>query len=232
MSDPFGHDPTWASGWNDSNYGGGWDASTTGPAKVDTKPGGGYSVTHNTGTDSSVGNSHGDGGNGNGFQALDPNPGFLKPLPTMTEIAGERPPLTPQLILRAGILGIGAVAAGTIVDDITGMTADTCQTGAYGLCGGSNQYVVRGGVANAKQLQEGTRSGINGYGYSVQTAPGLGPAELAKGGKFPNKQISVTSVGALQSLPGVVVRFPTPGFGLEYTKLCLSCTSQCQILIH
>lgn len=37
--------------------------------------------------------------------------------------------------------------------------------------------------------------------------------ELARGGYFPNKQISVTTVQELQAIPGVNVNAPTPGYG-------------------
>lgn len=74
------------------------------------------------------------------------------------------------------------------------------------------QFVVRGGVATAAQLRAGTRHSINGYGFSVQTAPGLPVNELARGARFPNRQISVTTVEALREL-GMTINAPTPGAG-------------------
>lgn len=74
------------------------------------------------------------------------------------------------------------------------------------------QFVVRGGIATVAQLEAGTRHSINGYGFSVQTAPGLSVYELARGGRFPNRQISVTTVEALREL-GVTINAPTPGAG-------------------
>ena len=76
----------------------------------------------------------------------------------------------------------------------------------------SEQFVVRGGVATARHLRAGTRMSINGHGFSVQTAPGLSPADLARGGRYPNRQISVATVNQLIAA-GVSVRWPTPGAG-------------------
>jgi RHS repeat-associated protein len=75
------------------------------------------------------------------------------------------------------------------------------------------QYVVRGGAGAASSFEAGTNLTTNGYGFSVQTAPHVSISELARGGYFPNAQISVSTVQVLQNIPGVVVRFPTPGYG-------------------
>ncbi|MBN9064178.1 MAG: RHS repeat-associated core domain-containing protein, partial [Rhizobiales bacterium] len=75
------------------------------------------------------------------------------------------------------------------------------------------RYVVRGGAGASKTFETGTALTQNGYGFSVQTAPGVSVQELAKGGRFPNAQISVSTVHLLQKIPGVVVRWPTPGAG-------------------
>lgn len=56
----------------------------------------------------------------------------------------------------------------------------------------------------------------NGFGFSVQTAPGLTIDELALGGMFPNSRISWTTVAMMQAISGVVVIFPTPGRGAFY----------------
>jgi RHS repeat-associated protein len=75
------------------------------------------------------------------------------------------------------------------------------------------QYVVRGGAGAASSFERGTNLTSNGYGFSVQTAPSVSINELARGGYFPNAQISVSTVQELQAIPGVTVNSPTPGFG-------------------
>jgi RHS repeat-associated protein len=75
------------------------------------------------------------------------------------------------------------------------------------------QYVVRGGEGSAHTFQMGTRFTQNGYGFSVQTAPNTLVEELARGGAFPNRSISVTRIEQLQAIPGVTINFPTPGHG-------------------
>jgi RHS repeat-associated protein len=84
------------------------------------------------------------------------------------------------------------------------------------------QSVVRGGVANAKHLGVGTKHGPNGYGFSVQTAPNKSVSELARGGNFPNALISVTTMQALNSIPGVTVNAPTPGYGVYHGTVNIS----------
>lgn len=55
----------------------------------------------------------------------------------------------------------------------------------------------------------------NGYGFSVQTAPGRSPNELAAAA--PNiaqyGSYSYTTVEQLESIPGVTVNYPTHGRG-------------------
>ncbi len=75
------------------------------------------------------------------------------------------------------------------------------------------QYVVRGGVGAVQNFMTGTTLSQNGYGFSVQTAPGVSIDELARGGGIPNNQISVSTVGQLLQIPGVTVNAPTPGYG-------------------
>ena len=77
------------------------------------------------------------------------------------------------------------------------------------------QYVVRAGIATPSQLRAGTRFSVNGFGFSIQTAPGVSVDELARGGQFPNRQISVTTVQELRGA-GVAVNFPTPGAGAHH----------------
>ena len=72
-----------------------------------------------------------------------------------------------------------------------------------------------------KSFQQGTRPGPNGFGFSVQTTPGISVDELARGGLFPNNRVSVSTVERLQSIPGVRVRFPTPGFGAYHGTVVL-----------
>ena len=74
------------------------------------------------------------------------------------------------------------------------------------------QYVVRAGIVTPAQLRAGTRFTVNGFGFSVQTAAGISVDELARGGRFPNRQISVTTLQELRNA-GLVVNFRTPGAG-------------------
>ena len=86
---------------------------------------------------------------------------------------------------------------------------------------GQPQYVVRAGVATPSQLRAGTRRlTVNGYGFSIQTAPGVSVDELARGGRFPNRQISITTVEQLRGA-GVTVNFPTPGAGTHHGTVVL-----------
>jgi hypothetical protein len=93
----------------------------------------------------------------------------------------------------------------------------TAGAGAYAISQTTSsddvQYVVRGGAGAANSFQNGTAATQNGYGFSVQTAPGVSIDELARGGYFPNGQISVSTVEQLEAIPGVTVNFPTPGRG-------------------
>ena len=77
------------------------------------------------------------------------------------------------------------------------------------------QFVVRAGAAQPDLLETGTRSSINGYGFSVQTSPKLSPDTLASEAANIEKyrQYSVTTVQQLEAIPGVTVNFPTPGAG-------------------
>jgi hypothetical protein len=74
----------------------------------------------------------------------------------------------------------------------------------------SDQYVVRAGVASAKQLTAGTKlldparyKGIKS-GFSVQSAPRKSVYELARGGRFPHPQISVTRLSSLVAAGALV----------------------------
>jgi hypothetical protein len=80
------------------------------------------------------------------------------------------------------------------------------------------QYVVRAGVATPGQIQKGVAEhyAVPGLtGFSVQSAPGVDVDELARAGRFPNGQISVTTVERLREV-GVEVT-PSPGRGLHAT---------------
>jgi hypothetical protein len=55
-------------------------------------------------------------------------------------------------------------------------------------------------------------------GFSVQSAPGISIDELARGGQFRNRQISVTTVGALRR-HGFETVFPTPGRGAYHATV-------------
>ncbi len=88
----------------------------------------------------------------------------------------------------------------------------TCE--GTGACDENRQFVVRAGIGKAPHFENGTKLGQNGFGFSVQTSPGVPWEELARGGQFPNGQVSVTTLDAILSVPGVVgVNFPTPGAG-------------------
>jgi hypothetical protein len=64
-----------------------------------------------------------------------------------------------------------------------------------------------------RSIRDGAQVSANGFGFSVQTAPGISEDVLARGGSFPNAQISVSTVRQLEAIPGVTVTAPTPGFG-------------------
>jgi RHS repeat-associated protein len=83
------------------------------------------------------------------------------------------------------------------------------------LRGRYDEHVVRAGLADPKNLIEGTgpHRDIPGLtGFSVQHRPGLSVDELARGGKIPNGMISVTTVSKLRQ-HGFNVVYPTPGRG-------------------
>ena len=77
---------------------------------------------------------------------------------------------------------------------------------------------MRAGIATPAQLQAGTRFSVNGFGFSIQTAPGISVDELARGDQFPNRQISITTVQELRGA-GVAVNFPTPGAGARHSTI-------------
>ena len=109
----------------------------------------------------------------------------------------------------AAVIGVGvAVVGGISLYPSSLGTNDVCSPAPCG-----NQWVVRGGAGSATSFQNGTQQGPNGFGFSVQTAPGVSVDELARGGSFPNNQISVSTTNQLQAIPGVTVNAPTPGFG-------------------
>jgi hypothetical protein len=68
------------------------------------------------------------------------------------------------------------------------------------LCPRRRNSWCAGGVATASQLRAGTRRTINGHGFSVQTAVTVSVDELARGGQFPNRRISVTTAEELRAL--------------------------------
>ena len=71
--------------------------------------------------------------------------------------------------------------------------------------------VVRGGVNTIELLKTGSGVTVdtasNLHGLSVNSAPGKTVAELAVG--MPNRQIGVTSVGAVRAAGGEVIPHPT-----------------------
>jgi len=83
------------------------------------------------------------------------------------------------------------------------------------------QYVVRAGIAQPRSLLDGTADhrlfrGL--YGFSVQSAPGVTVEALARAGRFPHPQISVTTVELLHD-HGFAVVFPTPGKGAYHATV-------------
>jgi RHS repeat-associated protein len=84
-----------------------------------------------------------------------------------------------------------------------------------------SQYVVRAGLAKPDDLIKGTgpHRDIPGLtGFSVQHAPGVSIDELARGGRIPNLQISVTTVPILRQ-HGINVVYPTPGRGEHHATV-------------
>jgi hypothetical protein len=78
--------------------------------------------------------------------------------------------------------------------------------------------VVRGGVASAQQLMNGCAEHIDHpgiYGFSVQCDANASKEELARMGSFPNKKLSVTTVGRIRAAGHDVVR--TNGRGAHAT---------------
>lgn len=85
----------------------------------------------------------------------------------------------------------------------------------------ADQYVVRAGLARPANLIAGAsmhRMIPELAGFSVQSLPGISIAELARGGQFRNRQISVTTVGARRR-HGFETVFPTPGRGAYHATV-------------
>ncbi len=85
-------------------------------------------------------------------------------------------------------------------------------------------WVVRGGIAQAADLQNGYREhlAVPGLsGFSVQAHPVLSIDELAAAGQFSNRQISYVAhddlVAAAQSCGYNVSIIPSPGWGYHHT---------------
>jgi hypothetical protein len=84
---------------------------------------------------------------------------------------------------------------------------DDCKSGCV------QQFVVRAGIMLPKDTVAGTTLTKQGlYGFSVQSAPGVSWQELARGGKFPNPQVSVATAAELETM-GYHVMLGTPGRG-------------------
>ena len=136
---------------------------------------------------------------------------------TQQAFQGVPPPVATIGTAGAGVAIAPLVAGGaaflvTLLYSGPAGAASTC-TENPGACERNPQYVVRGGLAAPGSLQEGTALTSNGFGFSVQTAPGVPVDELARGGFFRNKMISVTTVARLEMIPGVIVNTGTPGRG-------------------
>ncbi len=99
-----------------------------------------------------------------------------------------------------------------------------CEATSHGMRRGrheaySPQYVIRGGLAKADNLIEysGPVESYPGVtGFSVRTAPGMSPTQLAlTAPTYPNKMISVTTVDALRNVGVPVVPTPNPTRGIS-----------------
>lgn len=115
------------------------------------------------------------------------------------------------VVVTVGSAFAAFTAAAAVALTPTELGDDSCNPPNCG-----NQYVVRAGIVAAKSLEStGVRQSINGFGFSVQTAPGLSPEQLAAGAPRIERyrQFSITTTFELQSIPGVVVNAPTPGGG-------------------
>lgn len=89
---------------------------------------------------------------------------------------------------------------------------------------GEPNWVVRAGVATPASLQGGSAQHMaqpDLYGFSVQYMPGRSVEELARAGRFPNAQISVTTVEQLVAAGAAagynIAVVPSPGQGFHAT---------------
>ncbi len=120
---------------------------------------------------------------------------------------------------RVAVKAAGAAIGGPIAAVLVAMSEIFGSTPAGDYCSdkpqqcGGQHYVVRAGLAAENTLEAGTRLTVNGSGFSVQTFPGISVDELARGGGWPHKYISVTTIDMLRAIPGVTVNWPTPGAG-------------------
>jgi RHS repeat-associated protein len=119
----------------------------------------------------------------------------------------------PGVDTAGGILAGTSLGAGAVTGAVASIILLATTTSTAGPSEDEVQYVVRGGAGAVSSFEQGTNLTSNGYGFSVQTAPSVSISELARGGYFPNAQISVSTVQELQAIPGVTVNSPTPGFG-------------------
>ena len=76
-----------------------------------------------------------------------------------------------------------------------------------------DSLVVRGGVATAEQLLQGSRqrTDLNVFGFSVQAFPGKTALELVLEGEIPHRQISVTTVREIRKAGYDIIRTNGPG---------------------
>lgn len=121
-------------------------------------------------------------------------------------------PENPFADIAAVVAGLASLALPGDTPQPSGSGASTDDRQCY------PQYVVRGGIARAQDLQTQTKWSINGYGFSAQSAPDVPVDELARGGFFPNPQISVTTTLDLMNL-GLTVNTGTPGGGLYHSTV-------------
>ena len=80
---------------------------------------------------------------------------------------------------------------------------------------------MRAGIAQPRSLIEGTAPHrlVKGLlGFSVQSAPDVTIADLARAGRFPHLQISVTTAELLEA-HGFALVFPTPGKGAYHATV-------------
>jgi RHS repeat-associated protein len=144
-----------------------------------------------------------------------PRPPATRPDPTTTTRPPPRAPpqpsskpTVPPVVLLAAVIWLG-----TATETAPGTLSDSDRNRLN-----QPQYAIRGGLASPDSLTSGTGPAPYGMtGFSVTTAPGRSPYELAMIANYPNPTVSVTTVQALNALGYEVVPTPLPGQPLHAT---------------